>query len=58
MTITDIRDPSFCILSEKNIYLIEKEMRKLFEQGWYPVGGTAKKGNDWVQVMVRDKEAA
>jgi len=58
MTITDIRDPSFCILVEKNIYLIEKEMRKLFEQGWYPIGGTSKKGNDWVQVMVREKEAA
>ena len=55
MTITDIRDPLFCIILDQDMDLLEREALKLLRDDWYPVGGIVKKGNDWVQVMVREK---
>jgi len=55
VTITDIRDPLFCIILDQDMDLLEREALKLLRDDWYPVGGIVKKGNDWVQVMVREK---
>ena len=56
VTITDIRDPLFCIILDQDMDLLEREALKLLRDDWYPVGGIVKKGNNWVQVMVREKE--
>ncbi len=52
----DIKTPEFKILSHKNVLFLERDTAKLCkEDGWYPVGGIGRKGNDWVQVLVRER---
>jgi len=56
MTITDIKSPVFRILADKNVHVLEQKAMKLSKEGWYPVGGVGRNGNDWVQVVVRERE--
>jgi hypothetical protein len=55
MTAVDVKKPVFKILLDHNTYVVEQKAMRLFrEEGWYPIGGVGRRGNDWVQVMVRD----
>lgn len=56
MTITDIINPVFRILSEQGMYRLEMETAKACREGWYPVGGVGKKDRDWVQVLMKGKD--
>lgn len=51
----DIRIPEFKILLHKNVMVMERDAAKLYKDGWYPVGNVGRKGNNWVQVIVREK---
>jgi len=53
----NIEVPEFRILCHKNSLTLERETAKLCKQdGWYPVGNVGRKGNDWVQVLVRERK--
>jgi len=56
VTITDIINPVFRILSEQGMYRLEMETAKACREGWYPVGGVGKKDRDWVQVLMKGKD--
>jgi hypothetical protein len=56
MITTDIKSPIFKILACKNINSLEQESMRMFREGnWYPVGGVGRRGNDWIQVIVKEK---
>jgi hypothetical protein len=55
ITSLDIKVPEFKVLCHKNGLILEHETAKLCKDGWYPVGNVGRKGNDWVQVVVREK---
>jgi len=56
MEAIDIKSPVFKILCHKNVNSLDMQTRRLCSEGWYPVGAVGRKGNDWVQVMIKEKE--
>jgi hypothetical protein len=54
--IVDIETPAFKIICEKNVHMLDQATMRLAKQGWYPVGGVGRKGHEWVQVLVKEKE--
>ena len=56
MRFVDVKNPVFKIILDHNVHAIEHEMRLFSIEGWYPIGDLKKHGNDWVQVIVREKE--
>jgi hypothetical protein len=53
--IIDIKSPVFKIFADKNINSLEQKAARLYkEEGWYPVGGVGRKGNDWIQVIMKE----
>ena len=55
MIITEIKSPVFKILTDKNINSLEQKAARLYkEEGWYPVGAVGRKGNDWIQVIMKE----
>lgn len=54
--IFNIENPTFKIMCEKNVHMLDQATMKLAKQGWYPVGGVGRKGHEWVQVLVKEKE--
>ncbi len=55
MQTLDIKSPVFRILSHKNVLKLEQVATRLYrEENWYPVGGVGKRGNDWIQVVVKE----
>jgi len=54
MITIEIHSPTFKVLLHKNVHALDQASLKLGREGWYPVGGVGRKGNDWVQVMVKE----
>jgi hypothetical protein len=54
MRTTDVKIPVFRIISDLDIYKIEKESSRMILDNWIPVGGVGKNGREWVQVFVRE----
>jgi hypothetical protein len=55
MIVTDIKNPIFSILADKNINTLDLQTKRLCKEGWYPVGGVGRKVNDWIQVIVKEQ---
>ena len=56
ITPVEIKTPELKVLCHKNVLILDREVTKLCKNGWYPVGGVGRKGNDWVQVIVRERK--
>jgi len=55
MEIVEIKNPVFKVLIHKDQIRIENETRRLFSnEGWYPVGPVGRKGNVWVQTLIKE----
>lgn len=54
MITVDLKSPVFKVLYDKSQIAVEKQTMKLSREGWYPVGEHTQKGNDWIQVMVKE----
>jgi len=58
MTITDLKNPVFRVLADRDMHILEKKTMDLSREGWYPVGTINKKDHNWIQVVVKEGENA
>ncbi len=54
MNTIDIKYPIFKVIIEKNGLHLDKATQHACRDNWYPVGGVGRRGNDWVQVMIKE----
>ena len=54
MVATDLKEPTFKVLADKSSIILANTTMRLGYEGWYPIGEPAKKGKDWIQVLVKE----
>jgi hypothetical protein len=54
ITIINIGSPVFAVILNNNVNTVDRKCLNMCREGWYPVGDKGRKGNSWVQVMMKE----